>query len=141
MFLNIFATKNGIWPWLFDKDADFGIFLKLGNLEIRWYAICILLGALIALVRCRYELKKKGLPSDFYDNFFLSVIPLSILGARIWYCISEPDSFMKGNFFDSLLAIVGFTGKGFELSGLAVQGGVLAGLIWGVCYFKFIKKR
>ena len=115
MFLNMFATKNGIWPWLFDKDADFGIFLKLGDLEIRWYAICILLGALIALVRCRYELKKKGLPSDFYDNFFLSVIPLSILGARIWYCISEPDSFMKGTFFDSLLAIVGFTGKGFEL--------------------------
>lgn len=141
MYLNMFATKNGIWPWLFDKDADFGIFLKLGDLEIRWYAICILLGALIALVRCRYELKKKGMPADFYDNFFLSVIPLSILGARIWYCISEPESFMKGNFIDSFLAIIGFTGSGFELSGLAVQGGVLAGLIWGICYFKFIKKR
>lgn len=141
MFLSMLASKSGIWPWLFDRDDDFGVFLRLGDLEIRWYAICILLGAVIALVRCRYELKKKGLPQDFYDNFFLSVIPISILGARLWYCISEPSSFMKGNFFDSFLAILGFTGKGFALSGLAVQGGVLAGLIWGICYFKFIKKR
>mgnify|MGYP006923231122 CR=1 FL=1 len=60
MLFNLFATKSPFWPWLFDRDEDFGVFLKLGDFEIRWYAICILLGALIALVRCRYELKKKG---------------------------------------------------------------------------------
>ena len=70
MFLSILAAKSPFWPWLFDRDEDFGVFLKLGDFEIRWYAICILLGAVLALVRCRYELKKKGLPADYYDNFF-----------------------------------------------------------------------
>jgi len=46
-----------------------------------------------------------------------------------------------GNFWDSFLAIIGYSNGQFALSGLAVQGGVLAGLIWGIIYFKFIKKR
>lgn len=127
---------NGIWPWLkTQNESDFGVFLRLGDLEIRWYAICILLGAILALYRCKFELKKKGLPSDYYDNFFMSVIPISLVGARLWYVISQPDQ------FDSFLDIIGYSNGTFNLAGLAVQGGVLFGLIWGVIYFKFIKKR
>ena len=141
MFLNLTAN-NGIWPWLFDHNDDIGVFLRLGGKDlIRWYAVCILLGALIALYRCKLELKKKNMPTDYYDNFFLSVIPISIIGARVWYIISQPDSFLKGNFFDSFKAMIGFTGNGFNLAGLAIQGGVLFGLIWGIIYFTFIKKR
>ena len=73
MFFNLLASNNGFWPWLFDRDEDFGVFFRLGDFEIRWYAICILLGAVLALVRCRYELKKKGIPTDYYDNLFLSI--------------------------------------------------------------------
>lgn len=142
MFLNLFTADNAIWPWLFDHNDDIGVFLRLGGKDlIRWYAVCILAGALIALWRCKKELKHRGMPTDYYDNFFYSVIPISILGARLWYVISEPASFMKGNFWDSFLAIIGFTGNGFNLAGLAIQGGVIFGLVWGIIYFKFIKKR
>lgn len=140
--ISTLAKVNGLWPWLQSKDEkDFGVFLRLGDIEIRWYAICILLGAVLALIRCRNQLKKKGMPEDFYDNFFLSVIPIALLGARLWYVISQPHQFMKGNFIDSFLAIIGFSNGTFNLAGLAVQGGVLFGVIWGCVYFLFIKKR
>lgn len=132
----IHAFNIAFWPWLKTKDdADFGIFLQIGNVEIRWYAICILVGALLALLRCRYELKKKGIPSDYYDNFFLSVIPISLVGARVWYIISSPDE------FDNFLEMLGWVNGRLQISGLAIQGGVLFGVIWGCIYFTKIKKR
>ena len=91
----------------------------------------------LCLYRCRHELKKKGLPKDYYDNFFLSVIPIALVGTRLWYVISNPSQ------FHSFLDIIGYDSvtKTFNLSGLAVQGGVLFGVLWGFVYFKFIKKR
>ena len=138
MYNILLTNQNGFWPWLFNgEESDFGVFLRLGNLEIAWYAIMILIGMLLCLVRCRHELKKKGLPEDYYDSFFLSVIPIALVGTRLWYVISCPDE------FDSFLDIIGYnaaTGT-INLSGLAVQGGVLFGVAWGVIYFTFIKKR
>ena len=132
------SSQNGFWPWLQTKDdMDFNIFLRLGKFEIAWYAVFILTGMLLCLYRCRHELKKHGLPEDFYDNFFLSVIPIALVGTRLWYVISNIQDFHS--FWD----VIGYnpsTGT-INLSGLAVQGGVLFGVIWGVIYFKFIKKR
>lgn len=138
MYNILLTNQNGFWPWLFNgKEEDFGVFLRLGNLEIAWYAIMILIGMLLCLVRCRHELKKKGLPEDFYDSFFLSVIPIALVGTRLWYVISCPEEF--NSFFD----VIGYNPNThtINLSGLAVQGGVLFGVLWGVIYFKLIKKR
>lgn len=141
MFLNL-TVRNGFWPWLFDHSDDIGVFLRIGGNDIiRWYAICILTGMVLCLVRCKKELKRKNIPTDYYDNFFVSVVIIALIGARLWYVISEPDEFNRGNLWDTLLAILGYQNGKFALSGLAVQGGVLAGLIWGCIYFSFIKKR
>ncbi len=137
-FMISLSDKNGFWPWLFNRDeSDFGVFLRIGKFTIAWYAVCILCGMVLCLMRCRHELKKKGLPADYYDNFFLSVIPIALVGTRLWYVVSNIDQ------FHSLLDVIGYdkaTGT-FNLSGLAVQGGVVFGVIWGFIYFIFIKKR
>ena len=52
---------------------DFGTFIKIGNLEIKWYAIFILTGAILAFFWCRYNLKKDGKDESVYDTFFLCV--------------------------------------------------------------------
>ena len=138
MFNILLTNQNGFWPWLFNgEESDFGVFLRLGKIEIAWYAIMILIGMLLCLVRCRKELKRKGLPEDFYDSFFLSVIPIALVGSRLWYVISCPEEF--NSFFD----VIGYdtVTHTINLSGLAVQGGVLFGVAWGVIYFKLIKKR
>ena len=144
-FINILASSvKGFWPYLRSKeDSDFGVFLRIGNFEIRWYAILILTGALLCLWRAHYELKRRKMPEDYYDNFFLSVIPISIIGARVWYVISQIDEFKTASGSLDFLAMLGYNKAAgmIELSGLAIQGGVIFGVIWGVIYFKKIKTR
>ena len=41
------------------------IFLKIGSLEIRWYAVCILIGALSAYYLSVKEATKAGYSADF----------------------------------------------------------------------------
>lgn len=140
LFLNMImlSSKNGFWPWLNTRESsDFNIFFRLGKIEIAWYAVFILTGMVLCLVRCRHELKRKGLPADYYDNFFFSVIPIALVGTRLWYVVSNIDEFPD---FLSVLGYNSATGT-FSLSGLAVQGGVLFGVIWGFIYFIFIKRR
>lgn len=137
-FLISLSSQNGFWPYISTKDgADFGVFLRFGKFQIAWYAIFILTGMLLCLFRCRHELAKKGLPKDYYDSFFLSVIPIALVGTRLWYVISNPEQ------FHSFLDIIGYdkTTGTLNLSGLAVQGGVVFGVVWGFIYFAFIKKR
>ena len=140
MFL---IAKTGIWPWLFDHSDDIGVFLRIGGRDlIRWYAICILTGFILCLFRVKHQLKKQNLPTDYYDNFFFTVIPIAIIGGRLWYVISEPDSFFNGSFWDNFLSIIGYTpGGGFALAGLAVQGAVLFSIAWGCFYMTRIKKQ
>ena len=139
----LMIVKNGIWPWLFDHSDDIGVFLRLGGNDlIRWYAVCILTGFLLCLWRAHIELKRHGYPADFYDNFLFSVLPIAILGGRIWYIVSEPSSFIKDTAWESFLSMVGYTpGHGFALSGLAVQGAVIFGVAWGIFYFTKIKPQ
>ena len=56
----------------------------LFGMEIRWYAICILIGVLIAVIAGVREGKKIGIPSDSIYTGVVIVLPCSILGARLW---------------------------------------------------------
>jgi len=86
---------------------------------IRWYAICILVGALLAYLTSSYCFKKGGFSQDIPDTIICIAFPLGILGARAWWCICE-----NGN-------LQGMISE-FAEGGLAVQGGVLLGVISGV---------
>ena len=132
------SNQNGFFPYLKTKAGeDFGVFLRLGNFQIAWYAVFIITGMVICLLRCRHELAKKGAPKDYYDNFFFSVIPIALVGTRLWYVVCNLDQ------FPTFLDVLGYdtTTHTINLSGLAVQGGVVFGVVWGFIYFAFIKKR
>ncbi len=96
----------------------------LGNTNIRLYAVCILIGILIAYLQGVREGKKLGLKANFIGYGVLIIVPISIIGARIWYVLFNLDSF--GSFSE----VLGFqNGKFVGLQGLAIQGGVIAALI------------
>ena len=96
----------------------------LGNTNIRLYAICILIGIVIAYLQGVREGRKLGLKSSFIGYGVLIIVPISIIGARIWYVLFNLDS------FSSFLEVLGFeNGKFVGLQGLAIQGGVIAALI------------
>lgn len=102
-------------------------------LGIRWYAIFILLGIILAVYMGLKEGKKLGIYSDFIYWGVIFCVPLSILGARLWYVLFNLDK------YDSFAEVLGFSGGGFQLEGLAIQGGVMVAIIF--VYFWCRKKN
>ena len=101
--------------------------LRLWGLEIRWYAIFILTGAILAFLWARHQLKKDGKDPRMYDTFFIFVVPIAIVGARLWYVLGDLQDFVGKDFLYIINPASG---------GLAIQGGVIAGVLFGLIYFK-----
>ena len=93
---------------------------NIGNLTITFYALCILLGVVVAFIFLLREAKKLGISSEDIYLGTLITLPLAIIGARIWFVLFNISSF--SNFAE----VLGFRNGHFEgLSGLAIQGGVI----------------
>lgn len=101
--------------------------IQIGSLEIRWYAIFILTGAILAFLWVRAQLKRDGRDPSMYDTFFVLVIPIALLGARLWYVVGDLDEFVGKDFLYIINPASG---------GLAIQGGVMAGILFGIIYFR-----
>ena len=102
------------------------VFLKLGPITIYWYAVLIVLAICIGIYFSTKEAKKNGLGRDFLMDLIFYVIPIGILGARLYYVI-----FNFSVFKDNLLDIF----KIWE-GGLAIYGAVISGIIFVVYYCK-----
>ncbi len=99
------------------------------GLEIHWYGIIIGVGILVALILANSEFKKKGFKDDTLSDLALIAIPLSILGARLYYVIFEWDYFK-----DNLSEIIAIWN-----GGLAIYGAVITGIITGIVFSKVRK--
>ena len=91
---------------------------SLFGLEIHWYAVCILIGVVLAVLAGVHEGKKIGIPSDYIYTGVVIVLPCAILGARLWWDIFNAEHIHS---FTDVFAIWD--------GGLAIQGGVLAALL------------
>ncbi len=105
-------------------NPSFNIF----GLEIHWYAICILVGVIIAVWAGIKEGRKIGLSSDFIYTGVVIVLPCAILGARLWWDLFNID---KIHSFSDIFAVWD--------GGLAIQGGVLGALVTVFIYCR-VKK-
>ena len=86
---------------------------------VPWYSFLIVLGVALALfLACREE-KRSALPKDTFIDLALWLLPFGILGARLYYVI-----FSWSQFSGDLLSVI----RVWE-GGLAIYGGVIAGLI------------
>ena len=101
----------------------------LFNTPIHLYAVCILIGVAIALWLGLREGKKLGIASDDIYLGLIIILPIAIIGARLWYVIFNIDE------FPDFLAVLGFQGGEFTgLAGLAIHGGVIFAAIAIVIY-------
>ncbi|MCQ8261462.1 prolipoprotein diacylglyceryl transferase [Streptococcus suis] len=99
------------------------IAIRLGPLEIRWYAICILLGLVLGVYLATKEAPRKKILQDDIIDFILLAFPLSIIGARIYYV-----AFTWSEYKDNLLSVFAIWN-----GGIAIYGGLITGAI--VLYF------
>lgn len=95
---------------------------------IPWYSFLIVLGAAAAIILAVREEKRTDLKKDTVLDFSLIVLPVGIIGARIYYVIFSWDAFK--NDFISVFRI-------WE-GGIAIYGAVIAGLLTA---FIFCRRR
>lgn len=95
------------------------IFIKTGNIQIYWYSIFILLAIISACILVFNEAKKQKIPKQFLDNLFFYTILFGLIGARLYYVIFEYKQYIN----DPISIFKVWEG------GLAIHGGIIAGLI------------
>ena len=121
-------------------DFDSKYFLEIGNFGISWYAFCILTGVILAVVMGVKEGKKFGINPTLITDGVLICVPLSILGARLYYVIFEWEQFyVEGDFGATFRHIIGLTDNGFQLAGLSITGGVIVAVIFVIVYSRIRK--
>lgn len=102
---------------------------NIGGISIRWYSVLILIGIIVALLLAQKEGKKFKLPDEFIFDLAFWVVIFGIVGARLYYVI-----FNFSLYKNDLLGI-------FKVwnGGLAIHGGIIAGLITLLVYCKIRK--
>jgi len=99
------------------------------GIDIMWYGLLIGLGFVLAIIICYKRAPKHGIESDHILDFAIWLIPFSIIGARLYYVIFSWDLY-SGN-LKSILDIRG--------GGLAIHGGIIAGLIVAILVCRHYK--
>lgn len=103
--------------------------INLGVITISWYSICILLGIILAGIIINKESKKSNIPNMFITNLIFWCVIFGIIGARIYYVLFNLDYYVS-----SPIEII----KVWN-GGLAIHGGMIAGLITLLIYCKKYK--
>ncbi|MDD6310654.1 MAG: prolipoprotein diacylglyceryl transferase [Firmicutes bacterium] len=91
------------------------------NLDIRWYAILVTLGIVVAGCLIYFRAPKHELEGDKLFNFMIICVPVAIIGARAYYVIFNWNMY-SGDIFKIINTRAG---------GLAIHGGLIAG--FGMC--------
>lgn len=112
----------------FDFSSKY--FLQIGDFGIRWYAICILTGIIVGYILGVKEAKKLGIASSYLTDGLLIIVPISIIGARLYYVLFDADKANYQSFRDVIAIWDG---------GIAIIGAVIAIVISAIIYCKVRK--
>lgn len=100
--------------------------LDLGPIQIYWYSIFIFLGMLVACFVIYKEAKKREIEEEFLVNLTFNTIILGIIGARLYYVLFNLPYYLNNPI--EILEIWN--------GGLAIHGGIIAGLLFIIYYCK-----
>jgi len=103
------------------------IAFKIGPLQVAWYGIFIAVAVAAAVGVASIEARRKGESVDHLLNMLLLILPLGIVGARLYHVIDQ-----WGYYSQHLGAIIG--GRG-----LGIYGAVIGGAIGLIIYTKWKK--
>ena len=102
-------------------------FLSIGNLTIQWYAVLIITAAFICYYLTLRNTRKYKYPDQLMEDLFFDILWVGIIGARTWYVLFSDLSYYLAN-PAKIIAI-------WE-GGMAIHGGVLAGIFYGLYFCK-----
>jgi len=144
-----YFTRWSVWPSDYSEiSTDTTIkaiytldnrLISIGQRSVYFYSFFIITGIFTALGLAVRESKRVGVVKEDLIDGFIYIVPIAILGSRLWYVIFELDQFVYGGFFPSLLRIIGFSSgtldfSQFGLAGLAIHGAFVIAVISAIIY-------
>lgn len=102
------------------------VLVTVGNFEVRWYSVLILLGCFAVLTLTEKEALRFGVKKEFIFNMLFWALIFGIIGARLYYVIFNWHMF-SGDYLEIFKVWNG---------GLAIHGGLIFGLITVILYCK-----
>ena len=105
------------------------IALTLFGVEIRWYGILIALGFMLGILIAYKRAPQYGIKGDTVLDFAIFMMPAAIIGARLYYVIFSWSDYAGDpvSVFD------------IRSGGLAIHGGIIAGIITALIFCKVRK--
>lgn len=97
------------------------IAIQIGPFSIRWYALCIVTGLILAVYLAMKEAPRKKIKADDILDFILIAFPLGILGARLYYVAFNGDWALYAKNPIEIIAVWN--------GGIAIYGGLIAGAL------------
>ena len=101
------------------------VICSFGPFEIRWYAVLILVGAIVGILIAELHCEKKGISkNDIFDLAFYMIL-FGIVGARLYYVLFNLSSYHS---FMEIIAVWN--------GGLAIHGGIIGGALTMLVFCK-----
>jgi len=113
-------SKDGFWTRIGDR--------AVGNFSVAFYGIFILLGVAAVYFFSDHKMYQQYGEHGLLDSTLIAGVVPGIIGARLWWCIADPNGSLM-EFFN------------FRSGGLAVQGGVILGVLCGALWFIWRKPK
>ncbi|MDY6391770.1 MAG: prolipoprotein diacylglyceryl transferase [Bacilli bacterium] len=153
MIVSFLLAGEGMGPYLsYPLVQGFGIGSEgfkwlypgygIQGLQIHWYGVLIVGGAILAYKISDHEFYKKYGRHGILDTCFLVCFPAGIIGARIWYVV--------GNWNGDVGGITPFAervanGEWWSIiavweGGLTILGGAVGGILGGMIYMLLARK-
>ena len=114
-----------------NRSIDPPYSFTLFGLDIYFYGVIIAMGFILAALYCAKRAPEFGLTSDNLYELVIWLIPTCIIGARLYYVLFKLDYFVANP--DKIFAL--------RDGGLAIYGGIIAGIITGIVWCKVKKLR
>ena len=119
------------FPHLGIEIASLGKGITIGGFTIAFYGMIIAFGMVMGYLMTAFQAKRTGQEPDLYLDLALWDIVFAVIGARIYYVVFSWDYYK-----DNLPQI--FNTRG---GGLAIYGGVIAGVITTIIFGKVRKQN
>ena len=122
--VNGFSINNDKF-WVTPDDV-----IRDGAFTIRFYGLFILTGFVIVYRIGDHKMYQQYGKHGLLDSTLIVALVSGIAGARLWYCIAEGVPFLDAAGNPQWIT-------GIMNGGLAVQGGVIAGILFCALWFKW----
>ena len=106
----------------------YSVAFSIGSIDIAWYALIIVVGMISAVSYLIFRSSKIGVRAEDIIDGAIFVIPIGIIGARLYYVLTSLDN------YDTFMDVINIRN-----GGLAIYGGIIAGALTVVGWAK-IKK-